>query len=45
MKKHTVEMTEQLKLVLRILQEKLSRVLPFEPSEIIITKDTITVKE
>lgn len=40
-----IEVTEQIKLALVILNEKLSRVIPFVPSEIIIKDGEITVKE
>lgn len=40
-----VEMTEQIKLALSILNEKLARVLSFKPSQIIIKDGEITVKE
>lgn len=51
MKKETVkesikvEMTSQIKLALTMLSEKLSRVIPFTPSEILIKNGEITVKE
>lgn len=40
-----VEVTSQIKIALTILKEKLSRVLPFVPSQILIKDGEITVKE
>ena len=40
-----VEMTEQVKFAVTLLREKIERLLPFKPSEIIIKNGEITVKE
>lgn len=40
-----IEKTEQIVLAIKILEEKLSRVLPFVPKQITIINGEITVKE
>lgn len=40
-----VETNKQIELALLVLMEKLKRVLPFEPSQIVIKNGEITVKE
>lgn len=40
-----VEMTKQVRFAVSLLMEKICRLLPFKPSEIIIKNGEITVKE